>query len=242
MKIKKVLFPMVMTTFILALIFISSNSMAAEGSSASASYRYVKQRAYAYMKKSAKSSSKTVTTVPYAHRVTYLGKSGSYSKVRFYSQMSKKTYTGYIKNSSLTTYKIDAYTSANAIYQSFMSWRGMKGKVYYAIGYCGKYMVYEGESTFPPVLMTSNYSKSSGRTIYMYVFDANERAVKRVTLNGKYTLTPSGKWLRILNHIAYKKSGKKYRVLYWDSLTKAKFVTMSKDDYFVKTLSFKKYK
>ena len=253
MKMKKVFLPVLVAIFAFALMFTSNQAMAAEkaiekgsigakieegGTSASASYRYVTNCTYyVSMKKSASSSSKTIATVPYAHRVTYLGKKGSYSKVKFYNVMNKKTYTGYIKSSYLTSNIYFYYTDA---YKAFMKWRGMNGAYY---SYClGPYDSSQGGC--PPALITSNYSKSSGRTIFMYVYING--AVKRVEFNGKagkYTLTPSGKWILNNNgYLAYKQSTGKYRVLSWTSMTKAKLVTKKVSSKYMETLSFKKFK
>lgn len=248
MKMKKVFLPVLVAVFAFALMLTSNQATAAEkaiekgyigakieegGTSASASYRYITNCTYyVSMKKSASSSSGLRTYVPRGHRVTYLGKKGSYSKVSFYSVMDKKTYTGYIKSSYLST---NLNVTWDQVYKAFMKWRQMSGKVYYS--YClGPYDL--------PVLLTSNYSKTSGRTIYMYIY--TNGAVRRVEFNGKagkYTLTPSGKWLINNNgYLAYKQSTGKYRVLSWTSMTKAKLVTKRVSSRYMETLPFKKFK
>lgn len=249
MKMKKVFLPVLVAIFAFALMFTSNQAMAAEkaiekgsigakieegGTSASASYRYVTNCTYyVSMKKSASNSSGTKTYVPRGHKVTYLGKKGSYSKVKFYNVMDKKTYTGYIKSSYLST-KLNV--TWEQVYKAFMKWRRMSGAYY---SYClGPYDL--------PVLITSNYSKASGRIIFMYIYDVGSGAVKRVEFNGKagkYTLTPSGKWLLNNNgYLAYKQSTGKYRVLSWTSMTKAKLVTKKVSSKYMETLSFKKFK
>lgn len=253
MKMKKVFLPILVAVFAFALMLTSNQATAAEkkldgaragnetagGSSVSASYRYVVNcKYYVSMKKSASSSSSTKAYVPYGHRVTYLGKKGSYSKVSFYSVMDKKTYTGYIKSSYLAK---SAYVYYEDIYRAFMKWRGMSNKVYYS--YClGPYDSSQGGNI--PALLTSNYSKSSGRTIYMYVY--TNGAVRRVEFNGKsgkYTLTPAGKWLLYnSSRLAYKQSSGTYRVLSWTSMTKAKLVTKKVSSKYMTTLPFDKFK
>lgn len=252
MKMKKRFLPVLIAVFAFALIFTSNQAMAAEktgekgylgakaeeGSSASASYRYVTNcKYYVSMKKSASSSSKTITTVPYANKVTYLGKSGSYSKVKFYNDMDKKTYTGYIKSSYLAS---SIYFYYEDVYKAFMKWRGMSGKVYYS--YClGPYDSIQGKNI--PALLTSNSSKSSGRKIYMYVFiSGNLRRVHFNGVTGKYTLTPSGSWLLYNSrYLAYKQSSGKYRVLSWTSTSKAKLVTKYISSSYMRTLAFGKF-
>lgn len=255
MKMKKVFLPVLVAVFAFALMFTSNQATAAEkaiekgyigakigegGTSASASYRYVTNCTYyVSMKKSASSSSGLRTYVPRGHRVTYLGKKGSYSKVKFYNVMDKKTYTGYIKSSYLST--MPPFNATwEQIFKAFMKWRHMDGAYYtYCIG-----PMQEGDNTI--ALLTSNYSKSNGRTIFMYIYDIWGGAVRRVEFNGKagkYTLTPSGKWLLNNNgYLAYKQSTGKYRVLSWTSMTKAKLVTKRVSSRYMETLPFKKFK
>ncbi len=251
MKMKKVFLPVLAAVFVFALMLTSNQAMAAEKKvdgvyvgtqsadedSIAATYKYITNcKYYVSMKKSASSSSATKIYVPYGHRVTYLGKKGSYSKVSFYNVMNKKTYTGYIKSSNLASSMYVYYADA---YIAFMKWRGMSGKVYYTMDFVGP----RSSAGIPLTLLTANSSKASGRTIYMYVY--NNGAVRRVEFNGKsgkYTLTPSGKWL-VYNdyYLAYKQSSKKYRVLNWTSSTKAKLVTKTSSPS-VYTLTFKKFK
>ncbi len=247
---KKILIPMLVSLFTFALIFTSNQAVAAEkktddsyeetqltkGSSPSATkYRYIKSKSYVSMKKSASSSSKTITKVPYGHRVTYLGTKGSYTKVSFYNVMDKKTFKGYIKTSSLAK---NMYVYYDDVYKAFMKWRGMTGKVYYSMDYIGPYT----NDGYPLVLITSNSSKSSGRKIYMYFY--TDGAVRRVEFNGvskKYDLTPAGKWFVYgKRNLAYKQSSKKYRVLEWTSSTEAKLVTKTNSRPSLYTLTFKK--
>lgn len=251
MKMKKIFLPVLAAVFAFALMLTSNQAMAAEKKvdgvyvgaetededSIAATYKYITNcKYYVSMKKSASSSSGTRTYVPYGHRVTYLGKKGSYSKVSFYSVMDKKTYTGYIKSSYLTNSMYIYYADA---YKAFMKWRNMSGKVYYAMDFVGPHI----SGGIQLALLTSNSSKASGRTTYMYVY--NNGAVRRVEFNGKsgkYTLTPSGKWYVYNNYyLAYKQSSKKYRVLNWTSTTKAKLTTKTSSPY-VYTLTFKKFK
>lgn len=247
---KKIMIPMLVAIFTFALILTSNQAVAAEnkeegayigteatkGSSASATYRYVTNcKYYVSMKKSASSSSKTVTYVPYGHRVTYLGKKGSYTKVSFYNVMDKKTYKGYVKTSYLTK---GMYVYYSDVYRAFMKWRNMTGKAYYSMDYIGPYT----SDGYPLVLLTSNSSKASGRKIYMYFY--TNGAVRRVEFNGKagkYDLTPSGKWL-VYNtrNLAYKQSTNTYRVLQWTSTTKAKLVTKKNSRPSLYTLTFRR--